>query len=96
MVEYILRLPASVPAGKVLVHNQVRWSQGARPSRSGFRAWLDEPRPLSWGVPLRLGTALEQTLPREARLRRATVIPLQRGFLFTQRGCRRRWPTTPG
>jgi hypothetical protein len=45
MVEYILRLPASVPADKVLVHNQVRWSQGARPSRSGFRAWLDEPRP---------------------------------------------------
>jgi hypothetical protein len=44
-VEYISRIPASVPAGKVLVHNHVRWSQRARPSRRGFRAWLDRPRP---------------------------------------------------
>ena len=45
MVEYISRLPASVPAGKVLVHNQARWSPHTRPSRTGFRAWIDEPRP---------------------------------------------------
>jgi len=44
-IEYVSRIPASVPAGKVLVHNQVKWSQDARPCTSGFRAWLDEPRP---------------------------------------------------
>jgi hypothetical protein len=40
-IEYLFELPASVPAGKVLVHNNVR------PTRQlgslGFRAWLSPP-----------------------------------------------------
>jgi len=44
-IEYVSRIPATVPVGKVLVHNRVRWSQRSRSSRGDFRAWLDEPRP---------------------------------------------------
>ena len=42
-MQYLDRLPAAIPAGRVLVHNQ------ARPTRllgsSGFRAWLQAPDP---------------------------------------------------
>jgi hypothetical protein len=40
-MQYLSRLPAAVPTGLVLVHNNVRPTRrlGAR----GFRAWLDEP-----------------------------------------------------
>jgi len=46
-IAYVFRIPAVVPRGKVLVHNRVSWweRQRTRPYRSGFRAWLDEPRP---------------------------------------------------
>jgi len=46
-IEYVLRIPSAVPRGRVLVHNRVSWwqRQRTRPSRGGFRAWLDEPRP---------------------------------------------------
>jgi hypothetical protein len=39
--EYLLKLPASIPTGRVLVHNHVRPTRhlGMR----GFRAWLSEP-----------------------------------------------------
>jgi hypothetical protein len=42
-VEYLSTLPAAVPLGRVLVHNQVRPPRhlGSR----GFRAWLSPPDP---------------------------------------------------
>jgi hypothetical protein len=36
-------IPEIVPAGKVLVHNQVRHDVFTRPGTSGFLAWLDVP-----------------------------------------------------
>ena len=43
MTTYFDTLPAAVPAGRVLVHNNVRPTRhlGTR----GFRAWLTEPDP---------------------------------------------------
>lgn len=37
-VEYLTRVPAAVPAGRVLVHNRVRPT--TRLGSRGFRAWL--------------------------------------------------------
>lgn len=41
--EYLSRLPDTVPAGRVLVHNNVRPAR--RLGSRGFRAWLQEPDP---------------------------------------------------
>jgi hypothetical protein len=41
LMEYLSRVPSSLPDGRILVHNNVRRSN--RMSSSGFRAWLQEP-----------------------------------------------------
>jgi len=40
-MEYVFKLPAAIPAGKILVHNHVKPTRklGSR----GFRAWLSTP-----------------------------------------------------
>jgi hypothetical protein len=40
-IEYLSKLPAAVPAGKVLVHNHV--TPMPRLNMNGFRAWLQPP-----------------------------------------------------
>jgi hypothetical protein len=40
-MEYLTRLPAAVPPGRVLVHNTVRPAR--RLGTRGFRAWLEPP-----------------------------------------------------
>jgi hypothetical protein len=39
--EYLKRLPAAIPADRVLVHNMVRPTR--RLGSRGFRAWLESP-----------------------------------------------------
>lgn len=46
--EYLFKLPVVVPAGKVLVHNQVRPTR--RLGSRGFRAWLSSPDPAAYVV----------------------------------------------
>ena len=41
--EYLSRLPAAVPAGKVLVHNHIVPTRNL--GMRGFRVWLSEPDP---------------------------------------------------
>jgi hypothetical protein len=40
-LDYLSKLPKSVPAGRVLVHNNVKPRRTL--SAGGFRAWLSEP-----------------------------------------------------
>jgi hypothetical protein len=40
-MQYLTKLPRAVPAGRVLVHNNVTPTR--RLSSRGFRAWLSEP-----------------------------------------------------
>lgn len=40
-VDYLFKLPSSVPEGRWLVHNQVRPTR--RIGSRGFRAWLADP-----------------------------------------------------
>jgi hypothetical protein len=42
-VTYLTRVPETVPVGKIVLHNRVKWQQtlGAH----GFRAWLDDHPP---------------------------------------------------
>ena|SRR5262245_1976659 len=78
-IKYVSPIPASVPAGKVLVHDQVKWWQDARPCRSGFRASFGEP-----------GLYYEECHSGRAwhlnkhyvgkRVRRPTLAPLQQGL----------------
>jgi hypothetical protein len=42
-MEYLRKLPAEVPTGRVLVHNHVRPAR--RLGTRGFRAWLTSPDP---------------------------------------------------
>ena len=41
--DYLARLPAEIPPGKVLMHNRVRPTR--RLGSRGFRAWLADPDP---------------------------------------------------
>jgi hypothetical protein len=41
-VQYLNRIPATIPPGLVIVHNNVRPSR--RLGNRGFRAWLESPR----------------------------------------------------
>ena len=40
-VEYLDKLPATIPPGKILVHNHVQPTRGL--GSRGFRAWLADP-----------------------------------------------------
>lgn len=42
-MEYLLKMPDSIPDGRVLVHNRVRPTR--RLGSQGFRAWLERPDP---------------------------------------------------
>jgi len=41
--EYLTRVPGTVPVGKIVVHNRVKWQR--KLGLDGFRAWLDDPPP---------------------------------------------------
>jgi hypothetical protein len=51
-VDYVDRIPKTVPPGSILVHNHVRanasgrksWKGMTKPGTRGFRAWLDQQR----------------------------------------------------
>ncbi len=40
-MQYLFRIPQSVPSGKIIVHNHVRPAKQL--GTNGFRAWLVEP-----------------------------------------------------
>jgi hypothetical protein len=41
-MRYLGRVPKAVPAGRVLVHNNLRHDRDQRPGVNGFRAWTEE------------------------------------------------------
>jgi hypothetical protein len=68
--DYLTKIPAEVPAGRVVVHNNVRPTR--RLGSRGFRAWLDEPHKRL--VVCECGWAPE--LPVHYRVTRADAQPM--------------------
>ena len=63
--DYLSHIPTAVPAGKILVHNDI-WPPVRRIGTKRFRIWFATPSD-RFEVPMRMGTGVARALSHDTR-----------------------------